>query len=83
MESPLVTLCEQVVTSPFTSSQTAQPVVTVDNGDSQVPGQCPELEPFSGARVDRETSFPGPGDASSHVGTPRHPNALPLRRDLA
>lgn len=63
------------VSTPYRSSQVDQAHVDITAGDSNVPGQVPENEPFTQVgNTWRETV--GHDDPSGHVATPHHPNAL-------
>lgn len=66
-----------VISSPHASSQVAEDMPTKDVRaiDTQVPGQVPEREPFSGVGNTWRETFPGEGGPSAHVATPHHPNA--------
>lgn len=77
-----VELGAPVISSPHASSQVAadMPTTTVTAADTAVPGQVPNLEPFTGVPNTWRETFPGPGSPSDHVSTPRHPNSAGLPR---
>jgi hypothetical protein len=79
-EASLAALADVAVSIPGFTSQGTIPRVSVDVGDSQVPGQNPLVEPFTGVSNLSTETFPGTGTPDSHISTPPHPNSGGLNR---
>lgn len=83
MEAPeaSVVLGHPIISSPHASSQVREdmPTTLVTASQTQVPGQVPLREPFTGVDNTWRAAVLG-DDPSSHVATPNHPNSAGLAR---